>query len=59
MLDNLNLVFPIIENHETRLEPDMAREQTVQPHPAEEISLQTSYWEQDIAHYFLVQFGTF
>ncbi len=44
MLDNLNLVFPISTNRETRLEPDMAREQTVQPHPADKISLQTGYW---------------
>ena len=58
MLDNLNLVFPILENH-TRLQPNMAREQTVQPHPAEEISPQTSYWHKELTSYFLVQFGTF
>ncbi len=58
MLDNLNLVFPVIQNH-TRLEPDMARERTVQPHPADEISIQTGSWQKDLASYFLVQFSTF
>lgn len=59
MLDSLNLVFPIPQNHETPLEHDMAREQTAQPHPTDEINLQTGYWHKDLASYFLVQFGTF
>ncbi len=59
MLDNLNLVFPIPEIRETRLEHDMARERTAQPHPADEISLLTGYWHKDLANYFLVQFGAF
>ncbi len=59
MLDNLNLVFPVIENQETRLEHDVAREQTVPPHPADEISLQPNYWQTDITSYFLVQFSSF
>ena len=58
MLDNLDLMLPIPENH-ARLEPDMAREKTAKPHPTDEINLQTGYWHKDLASYFLVQFGTF
>ena len=58
MLDNLDLMLPIPENH-ARLEPDMAREQTAKPHPADEISLQTGFWQKDLARYFLMQFSTF
>lgn len=58
MLDNLDLMLPIPENH-ARLEPDMAREQTAKPHLADEINLQTGCWHKDLASYFLVQFGTF
>jgi hypothetical protein len=59
MLDNLNPVFPAMQNQEARLEQDMAREQTAKPHPADEISLLMGYWQKDLAQYFLVQFGTF
>ena len=58
MFDNLNLVFPIPENH-VRLEHNTAREFEAKPYPADEISLQTGYWHADLANYFLVQFGTF
>jgi hypothetical protein len=59
MLDNLELVFPVIQHHQTSLELDLAQEQTAKPHPADEIWLQTGFWQKDLAQYFLVQFGTF
>jgi hypothetical protein len=58
MLDNLNLIFLVPENH-TKPEPDMPREQMAKPHPADEISLRTDCWQKDLASYFLMQFGTF